>query len=383
MPITFFQRDPAGEVDSNPQVVKINTTDDLAAVTTAGYFNHYISAEGWLIKATDMCLIAYDGGEGFFTVSISNGVITLSQNSSGGTAGAKAASDNTSPTVASVEGAPVVSGNLVTFSDTAGSIGDSGIAPGTASGKAASDNTKPTVASVGSAVVANHIALFQDTSGTIDDTAGTAINNGPIQAGLSGTAGTLGSFPAAATSGELILAAVTNSSGNFNTTISNVAAVGQSQVVSIPDGGRAASDFVIAQSSLPSNQTTFTVVKTAGFAALATAGKINLVVHPTATAQFAVIDIKVLKSTGLSGGGGDRLLAVSDGTIVFNNAGITAALLGTPILTLWGGTGNPLAVGASEVSTAGADIFLQYAGGTTDYTAGSVQLAITFVQVTA
>lgn len=303
------------------------------------------------------------------------------------------------------------------------------------------------------------------TTGNITATAGNLV------AGSSGAAGTVGSFPSAATSGELLLAAVTNSSGNFNTTISNASAVGQSQVISVPDSGAATANFilsksaadqhitvsglqtdagalssgistggfvglvkafpttatsgfialqgavnasgnfgttisnslaqaqaqvitipdmgaatgqfVLSKSSVPTNQVAFTVVKTAGFAALGTAGKINLVTHPSATAQFAILDIKVLKSTGLSGGGGDRLLAVSDGTIVFNNAGITAALLGTPILTLWGGTGNPLAVGASEVSTAGADVFLQYTGGTTDFTAGSVQLAVTMVQVTA
>lgn len=43
-----------------------------------------------------------------------------------GTAAAKAASDATSPTLSSVEGAPVVAGNLVSFSGTAGSIQDAG-----------------------------------------------------------------------------------------------------------------------------------------------------------------------------------------------------------------------------------------------------------------
>jgi hypothetical protein len=208
---------------------------------------------------------------------------------------------------------------------------------------------------------------------------------GALTSGIStgGFVGLVKAFPTTATSGFIALQGAVNASGNFGTTISNSLAQAQSQVITIPDMGAATGNFVLSKSAVPSNQVAFTVVKTATFTNLATAGKVNLVVHPSATAQFAIVDIKVLKSTGLSGGGGDRLLAVSDGTIVFNNAGITAALLGTPILTVWGGTGNPLAVGASEVSTAGADIFLQYTGGTTDYTAGSVQIAVTMVQVTA
>lgn len=128
---------------------------------------------------------------------------------------------------------------------------------------------------------------------------------------------------------------------------------------------------------------TKTLVFTLTAAQLASAGKVNIQVHSSASSQYYVNDIKVLKSTGLSGGSGDRLLAVTDGTLSFNNAGVTAAVLGTPIFTLWGGTGNPIAAGTSDISTAGADVYFQYAGGTTDYTTGSVMVAVTIVQVTA
>lgn len=120
---------------------------------------------------------------------------------------------------------------------------------GTASTKAASNNGLPVLASVsGAPEIANHIAVFADTAGSITDDASTAINGGNIQAGLSGTAGTLRSFPSGALSGVLILAAATNASGNFNTTISNATAVGQTQVISIPDSGGAASSFVLTNS---------------------------------------------------------------------------------------------------------------------------------------
>lgn len=116
---------------------------------------------------------------------------------------------------------------------------------------------------------------------------------------------------------------------------------------------------------------------------LASAGKVNIQVAESTTSQYFIQDVKVLKSTGLSGNSGDRLLAITDGTLVFNNAGITAAVLGTPIFTIWGGTGNPISAGTSDISTAGANLYFQYSGGTTDYGTGSVQVAVTWTKVTA
>lgn len=123
-------------------------------------------------------------------------------------------------------------------------------------------------------------------------------------------------------------------------------------------------------------------VQTVTAAELKSTGKVNIFVANSTTAQIAILDIKVMKSTGLSGGSGDRLLALTDGTLVFNNAGITAALLGTPIFTLWGSSGNPIASSSeATISTAGANVYLQYSGGTLDYTSGSVIIAVSYSQV--
>src|ERR1017187_2887173 len=99
-------------------------------------------------------------------------------------------------------------------------------------------NTQTWVDAASSADVAlptiiNHIATYTSVSGALGEDATTAINGGNIQAGLSGTAGTLASFPGTAAKGSLILAGVANT-GNTNTTISN-AAMGQASVISIPD----------------------------------------------------------------------------------------------------------------------------------------------------
>lgn len=75
---------------------------------------------------------------------------------------------------------------------------------------------------------------------------------GNFIAGASGADGIFVSFPATATSGTLNLAAVTNASGDFDTTISNAAAVAQDQVLSIPDVGAATGQFLVKTAALVS-----------------------------------------------------------------------------------------------------------------------------------
>ena len=112
--------------------------------------------------------------------------------------------------------------------------------------------------------VANAPAVFSNTSGDIAPQTSTALfgfgasfatgnvvaTTGNVQAGSSGHAGTVASFPATASKGSLLLVGVANT-GNTNTTISN-AAMGQASVISIPDPAAATADFVIAPSALVS-----------------------------------------------------------------------------------------------------------------------------------
>lgn len=183
------------------------TTDNLATLTTAGYLNQ-VNLESNPLSNTDILQVLYSfnqqttmGTYAVFTVTISGtGVITLSQAAS--------------------------TGNV----------------------------TLPTIA--------NNIIVSTNTTGTLANLTGTAINAGSIQAGLSGTAGTFISFPTTATRGSLILAAVANT-GNTNTTISNVA-MGQASVISIPDPGTATADFMLAPAALVSGN----LVKASGTAGL-------------------------------------------------------------------------------------------------------------------
>lgn len=113
-------------------------------------------------------------------------------------------------------------------------------------------------------------------------------------------------------------------------------------------------------------------------AALATGGEVTIQASSGAK-QYKVRDIRMnYSASGLSGGGGDRLLSVTDGTTVYNNAGITAALLGTPVNTIWGGSGNPLAgtVAMNTSTVAAAALVAKYAGGTTDFATGTVTISV-------
>lgn len=414
MAILNIVLEQVGVVGVNPSIAYIATNNTIAEVTATGFLNKSV-AQGYAFTESMMCLV----------------------------------STKTSPSAASTQ----VGWLEVSHSGTDWSL-VSTTAPG----------------SVVLPTIANHIATFTNTTGGISEDAATAINGGNIQAGLSGTAGYVASFPSAAAkgslrltgvantgdtlvtisnalhgqasvysipdggqataefiisdsagtqhvtsgglqvdagivssglaaggfvgqvdayptttaSGVLSLKAAVNATGNFDTVISNSTAVAQDQVITIPDSGAATAVFDVSP-SVSAAVAPKTIVReiTAGFAALATAGTVTVQVAPSVTSQFTIVDIKVMYgAAGLSGGGGDRLLNLTDGTIVFNQSGITAALLGTPIYTVWGGTGNPLPGTVSTTSTAGADIVLQYAGGTTDYTAGDVTIQVTLAQVT-
>lgn len=95
--------------------------------------------------------------------------------------------------------------------------------------------------------VAQRIAVYTDTNGTLS-MGGTAVNAGLIESGLvgGGITGEFLAYPTTASEGYLALLAVSNASGNFHTIISNAAAIGQSQTISIPDTGAATGNFILS-----------------------------------------------------------------------------------------------------------------------------------------
>ena len=216
MAITSITRDWG--VD--PAIVRIISTDTLAAIGAAGYLTAQadniaaVNSGAFEWKTSDFVLVMGSDGWDLFSVDPTFTALNVWEPNSG---------------VAYV-GGPSTIGDFAVYQSVTGNIEDLGYLP--------SDAAKTRVVMAGSAVVVNHIAKFVDTTGTVDDTAGAAINSGNIQAGLSGTAGTLISFPAVAANGSFIWAAVGNA-GNFNVTVSPVSTQGQATVYTIGDIGAA------------------------------------------------------------------------------------------------------------------------------------------------
>lgn len=306
------------------------TTDNLATVTTAGYLNNPDLAV-FPILASDILGITYSynqqTGSGSFTlasVSISNGVITIDELVSPGNVLL-----------------PVVNGDYAIFNGTSGQIKDSAQAP--------SDAASPyVVTSPGSLTVGNFPKLA-DAKGTL------ATGLPPSASGNSFVPVSPGSM----TIGHLL------SAGDANGTLA--------------DSGIAATS--VATSAITSPDPSSNLIwhdVTCSAAALASAGTV-VIQASSGAKQYAVRDIKVnYGASGLSGGGGDRLLSITDGTTVYNDTGITAALLGTPVNTVWGGSGNPLpgTVAMDTPTAAGASLVAQYIGGAADYAAGSVVISV-------
>lgn len=360
MAITDIKRDSS----TTACIVRMTATNTLAEVAATGYItaqNDNIEAINngvwdWVVGDSVLCVCS--DGNGFFEfdgddfatmmpIPEGNGGVTL----------------------------PVVDGDFSVFDGTGGGMHDLGYKP--------SNAAKTNVVMASAAVIVNHIACFTDVEGTVNDDASTAINGGNIQAGLSGTAGYVASFPSAASKGSLRMTAVANT-GDTVTTISN-AAMGQASTIIIPDPGVATA--YTANYSINTSGTLLSAVIWKDILVLASdlAAAAQFVVQVSnGSEQYQVREIRVNYSAGLSGGGGDRLVRLTDGTTVWNNAGITAALLGTPVNTIWSGSGNPVPASGTSMSTlsqAGADIYLVYSGGAADYTTGSVLLSFCFQRV--
>lgn len=233
MTIISYNTQTPGYQGVAPRIVQMVSTDNLATITAAGYMNKQGQVlEGIGLLPTDELHVLYSyiastnsGTLVILTPTIaSNGTITLVEYVSAGDVLL-----------------PVVAGDFATFNGTTGQIKDAGYLP--------SNAAKTNVVMANGATIVNHIGTFTDVNGTLGEDAATAINGGNIQAGLSGTAGALVSFPAAATNGSLKLAAAANSGGDFSTTISNAASVGQNQTITINDLGTATGKFITSANS--------------------------------------------------------------------------------------------------------------------------------------
>ncbi len=191
MPILNVNVDQAGLSGVVPRMIYIATNDTLAEVTATGYLNGLIS-QNIPLSEDMMALVSY----------------------------------KTSPSAPAIQ---------LAFLEVSKSGQDWSLVPAGSPGQV----VLPTIA--------NHIATYTNTIGTLSEDAATAINGGNIQAGLSGTAGYFASFPATAARGSLRFQAA-NNTGNTVTTITN-AAHGQATTITIPDPANASARFILSQST--------------------------------------------------------------------------------------------------------------------------------------
>jgi hypothetical protein len=130
------------------------------------------------------------------------------------------------------------------------------------------------------------------------------------------------------------------------------------------------------------------VVNTATFAVGATAlglGSVNLLLPNTSSGQFQITNIVVLGtgSSNFAGGGGDRNIILTDGTNTWTT--LAEAFLTALDNEVWGSTDVPFPTGSTPInvsSVAGADIVLEYSGGTTNYASGNLFIRIDYIRVT-
>lgn len=218
MPIIEFNSTCAGQVDVHPARVTMISTDDYDTVISSGYVtSHQQSLYG--LDTLDEVHMCYNyntntktGDLGIFKVSLSNGVIKLSD---------ILITSNVTP--------PVYNNHVAVFDGTTGVIKDGGVLV-----------TLP--------VVNNHIAAFDGTSGTIKSASGPVINDGDIQAGEDGTAGALISYPATSAQGSLKLACSGNS-GDYDSVVTNESA-GQAISYVLPDVGGPSASILSAPTNL-------------------------------------------------------------------------------------------------------------------------------------
>jgi len=214
----------ARDFNNVPNIVRVVAENTLAEVAAANYVLNQadelaaLNAGEWTWLVGDVILVQASDGNQFFLFD-GDDFTTFTQLPGG----------NGEVTL------PVVAGNFAVFDGTLGALEDSGFLP--------SDATKTNVVMAGSATQVNYIAHFVDVNGTVDDTAANIQNDGNIQAGKSGTAGTLISFPTTAANGSLIISAL-NAGGAFNTTLRN-SVMGQSSVISLPDPGAATANVLL------------------------------------------------------------------------------------------------------------------------------------------
>jgi hypothetical protein len=263
MSILNFKVEQVGQAGVFPAIIYILTDDTLAEVTATGYLNG-IARENNPLSDADMALVTTKTTPS--ATSIQVGWLEVSKSG-----------ENWSLT------APTAPGGVVL----------------------------PTIA--------NHIATYTNALGNLSEDAATAINGGNIQAGLSGTAGYLASFPATTARGSLHIVGA-NSVGDTITILTN-ASQAAARTYTIPDGGQAASNLLLTD-----NATTQTI--NTGSLALAVGNITATLGNIAATAGSVAAGTTVTGGTGVTATTGN--VSATAGNVNAGSSGNAGSLISFP-----------------------------------------------------
>lgn len=352
-------------LDGNPPTfIFINTNNTVDEVITAGYLGDgaYLSFD---LSTTQMALVyTSDNGPGLYKVTKSGSVFSLDPSINGDSV--------------TVFDPPVIDKNFAVFYGTDGEIQDLIYS--------ASDASKTKVVMAGAATVINHIASFDDTAGTVScapviGSPRTITNFGDIESGANtGLIGRFKAYAPVASRGSFTFQAGNNASTFAVYVVNNSHA--QASTHYVPDCGLVNDAFLTTALLTPDSSSNLIAVDiTVGQAALASGGSVTLRAS-SGSIQYRIRNLFVNSSgTNFSGGGGNRLLSITDNTTVYSV--VPAASLQTLANTAWGATGAPFPASAAidTRTAAGAAIVAKYSGGTTDYTAGSVVITLLLERV--
>jgi hypothetical protein len=275
MAIKNIQINEPGQAGVVPRIVRIETDDSVATVTAAGYLSDAVKSGLATFKESDMCCVVTQESAsaaqeaGWYEVSKSGAVWSLVPPASPGdvvlptVANRLAHFSNTTGTLSGAAadvtnlgdlalGASGTEGVLTLYPTTAAS-GSLVVAPVDNSADAAvtisnADHGQATVISIPDGGQATAEFIISDSAGTQHITSGALqVDAGAISSGLAagGSAGNMVLWANTTASGNLALLAVDNASGDFDTVISNAAAVGQDQTITIPDAGASTANFLL------------------------------------------------------------------------------------------------------------------------------------------
>lgn len=343
MTILSFKIDEIGETGVTPRIIRLNTNNTVAELLATGYLNDLVYKQNAQLSDSDLAIVTSKTTPGAISTQV--GVYEVS--------------------------------------------------------KSGSDWSLVAVASPGRVqlpTTPDEVAVFLDTIGTLGEAADTSLGIATITGGLAVLAAqflyggtTLGGSAGGGLPGTLAFRSNTNVEVMRITAVGAVGVmdiVNQTMVgtatrgVFIPDP--AASDWstgndgsLLMSNNAPNGPSAdvkmFDVTVTA--AQLASGGTVELV-PSTGTENYRIRELFINSGgTNFSGGGGDRLLSISDGTTTYSV--VPSATLQSLVNARWGSTEVPFPAAAAinTASTDGDSIVALYSGGSNDFATGSIVIS--------